>query len=109
MSEHKRFSDWWALLSKTLVPGTTVQHWSADKGLIPGTFVVHEIEGGYVRVEGPEDKIYKRMIGAEDFRKVLNVWPDYCRQIVSRKTVDRKTIHSTYVIGIIRWLDINSK
>jgi hypothetical protein len=106
----EQFAAWWSSLSSRLTPGTTVQHWSAAKGLKDGAFVVTSIESGCLRIEGPKKtRIYQRLIDSNDFRKVLDIWDDYCNGPLSRKSVTSMTLHSTYVLSIIRWLELNSK
>lgn len=102
----EEFGAWWIAISAALDPGTTIQHWSAAKGEIPGSFVVTGIDDTCVRIEGrQDDELYQRMIHRSDFRRVLDVWEPYCLRRVLRKQINSMTMHSTYVIGIIHWMD----
>lgn len=69
----EEFSGWWIALTAALEPGTTIRHWSADKGEIPGTFVVTSIEPYLIRIEGPKHAIYQRIILQSDFRGIVDV------------------------------------
>ncbi len=105
----QQFLSWWSSLFHSLPPGTSVQHWSAASGLLPGAFVSNAVEKSYVRIEGPRNKISQRLVPADDFRKILDVWSDYNNQIMPRQDIVRMTKHPTYVVSIIHWREDNSK
>src|SRR5277367_5004681 len=105
----EEFVDWWILLRKHLESGTQIDHWSAAKGYLsgsfeafPGPYISHEC----VRTEGRQrTHIYQRLILPSDFRSVLDLWDDYRDGRIPRSRVDAATKHSTYVVSIIRWLE----
>ena len=105
----EEFADWWVLLRKHLEPRTAIRHWSAAKGSLsglfeasPGLYASHEC----VQIEGPHrTHIYQRLIFTGDFRAVLERWNDYRAGVISRRSIDAVTKHSTYVISIIHWLE----
>jgi len=105
----EEFRDWWALLNKHLQPNTPIRHWSAAKGYLAGSFEASP--GPYsshacIRVEGPKrTHIYQRLIFGSDFRAVLRCWNDYRDGVISRRSMDALSTHSTYVLSIIRWLE----
>src|SRR5260370_6351094 len=101
----EEFSGWWVALTAALEPGTTIGHWRADKGELPGSFVVTSIDPYAIRIEGPKHAIYQRIIDRGDFRDILDVWDKYRLGQVLRTTIESMTKHSTYVISIIRWLE----
>ena len=94
----EEFADWWVLLKSTLAPHTQIRHWSAAKGHLsqffdasPGPYTSHEC----IQVDGPQRiHIYQRMVFADDFRAVLNLWGDYCKGQIPRRAIDSVTKHS---------------
>lgn len=105
----EEFVDWWVLLRKHLEPHTKISHWSAAKGYLPGAFAASPTPYSgqeCVQIEGPRrTHIYQRIIFPKQFRSVLDRWNDYCAGVISRKSIDAVTKHSTYVVSIIRWLE----
>jgi hypothetical protein len=105
----EEFVDWWILLRRHLEPHTQIRHWSAAKGYLPGSFEASP--GPYsshecVQIEGPKlSHIYQRLIFTGDFRRVLDCWKDYRAGVIPRQSINAITKHSTYVLGIIRWLE----
>lgn len=101
----QEFSVWWNKLCAKLRLGAKIQHWSVTEGLKVDSFVVRHIAANYIQIEGPKDRIYQRTISAYDFRQVLIDWHGYRVGRVSRKTIDAASKHSTYVIGMIHWME----
>jgi hypothetical protein len=50
----------------------------------------------------------KHYVSRHLFFRPLELWGDYCKQIISRKSMDAAG-GSTYVISIIRWMEKNSR
>ena len=53
----------------------------------------------------------RRDIPRADFSRALGLWPDYYDGVLTRQEFDSRTstMHSTYIISIIHWLEENSK
>jgi hypothetical protein len=100
-----QFALWWATLWEALKPGTELAHWSAENEYqLGGSFVVVSINEHCVQIQKP-----RRTISWQDFFDVLQISGDYSKGVVSRKSLESKTKHSTYVISTIRWLEKQPK
>lgn len=52
----------------------------------------------------------RRGLPRADFLRALRLWPEYRDGVLTRTTFDSRigTMHSTYIISIIHWLEENS-
>ena len=96
------FEDWWNRLPDRIPAGTTVQTWSQPKGHLSATFKFRELDRDEqeVVVDDPLRRITKH-----DFEMIYGIWEEYCRGVVARTRINGRTVNSTYIIGILRWLD----
>lgn len=99
-----QFSLWWVALLTSLKPGTEVPRWSAENGYqLGGSFVIVSIDEHCIQIKNP-----RRTISLREFFEVLQIWGDYSKGVVSRKSLMTRTKDSTYVISAIRWAEKQS-
>lgn len=98
------FQEWRDRLKTTLKPGTQIHHWSYDDRHQDKTFTVDRAYDDQLVLKTPH-----RYIPWQDFFAILQDWPNYTKGIIPRKKIVERTRHATYVIGIIHWLEKNSK
>src|SRR4029077_17790441 len=100
------FEKWWNELVTALKPGIKIDHLSAHSErrgkYLDGDFTITYIDVGRnaIWITEPDAALTK-----EEFAKVFPRWRDYCKGMVDRKRIDQLTAHSTYVIGIMKWMD----
>lgn len=91
----------WIDIAKASLPATKTMRPISFEGLISGRRIP---VGPPVHVPINQKHYVKRHL----FFRPLELWGNYCKQIISRKSM-ADAGGSTYVISIIRWMEKNSR
>lgn len=98
------FVNTWNALQSHLTVGSSIQKWTVYKGLLGGSFSITSVDPQFIDVDPPgAEKI--QICHRRDFEIVYNLWDDYNRDIVRRHEIRDLTHFSTYIIGILHWLE----
>ena len=101
------FTDTWNALQTNLIPGATIQNWTAANGFLGDTFTVTDVGLRHVKLNIAGAKNVQN-VQIEDFETVYNLWQPYCRGGTSRAQIRDATRFSKYVISIFHWLEHQS-
>ena len=98
------FNNTWNALQNHLRVGSNIPKWTAYNGLLGGSFSITSVDPQFIEVDSPGaqdiQKAHRR-----DFESVYNLWDDYNQNIVGRHEIRDLTHFSTYIIGILHWLE----
>src|SRR3990170_6323829 len=95
----------WETLREQVWPGYRFSTWSAKKGNLTGAFEIVNIAEDSVTVRSPTAKNLQ-IIPKVDFFKLAIDWIEYKSGNIPRHELRDKTRYSTYIIGLLHWLDI---
>ena len=98
------FANTWTALQGHLTPGSVIPNWTASKGLLGDSFVVHALSPNHVEVDTPGAQ-NRQKVGIADFQTVYAIWGSYCLGQTPRASVRDATRYSKYVISIFNWLE----
>ena len=94
------FSATWARIQR-LVPGVTIENWTALKGRRGRDLKIIDVRTDYVTVKSEGARNLQR-ISRKDFEFMHRLWPSYLAGVTSRENIRAGTRYSTYVISILR-------
>lgn len=92
----------WQELLEQLTPRPKLYAWSAV-GKAHSCFGILSVLGGGITVQTSKGP---RCIPRKDFERIFVLWNDYVAGRVQRQTLRNISVNSTYVLGILHWLQI---
>jgi hypothetical protein len=94
----------WLKVSENVWPGYRIQKWSASRGDIEGDFIITRLNDDSLAIDSPSAK-NTQIIPKSEFCHVAEYWEEYKLGMLPRNKVSDMTRYSTYIIGILHWLD----
>jgi hypothetical protein len=77
--------------------------WSRDKGNTALEFRIAEVESTSITIVPGQGK--RRRISKGDFAQVFAFWSEYCRGEITRHAMAQVLQNTSYIFGILRWLE----
>lgn len=94
----------WNAFREYVWSGFKFPSWSADKGYLATTFTIVKIDQDTITVQSSTAQNLQK-VPKEDFLRLAIDWKEYKSGKIPRHELRDKTRYSTYIIGILHWLD----
>jgi hypothetical protein len=95
----------WDALHEHVWSGHQFSTWSVHKGYLTGSFEIVNIAEDSVTVRSPTAKNLQ-IVPKRDFFQIAIDWKEYKSGKIPRHELRDRTRYSTYIIGLLHWLDI---
>ena len=100
------FEQTWRGITSTLKPGMEISNWTVLKGNTSGKIKIVSISEDSIFVDSLDKKSVQR-VKKEKMELIWNVWEDYKKGRIQRQQMQQNNFHSTYIISILQWWDMN--
>ena len=98
------FENFWSRLQREISVRDTVRNWTKDNGYRGGSFTIHKVDSGFVKIKTPNADKPQRL-RKKDFETIYDLWDAYNNGDVPRNELrDITPYKSKYIISILKHL-----